>query len=161
MKITLIYAAVISLALSASVPVTYANTIKQAGNFPRVVSFEEFPQGIRHWKNIRHTFQIEIPQQSKALSQLIIDIPSNLTVSNDINIFDQSDKKITVDVSINGKKVILGFPEPIAPGTMLTIEMKNVKKSSVTNGNKLYKFFGKFIDINTEIPIGIVRLRVY
>lgn len=160
MKKTLLYAAAATLAIAVSVSATYANPTKEAGKVPRVVSFVEFPQGIRYQRILRHTLQLEIPQQSNAVSQLIIDAPSNITVRNDIDVTDQSDKQINANVSINGSKVILAFNEPVAPGTMLTIDMNNVKKTRPTTGNKLYRISARLVGINAELPIGVARLRV-
>jgi hypothetical protein len=161
MKRTLIYAAAVTLMLAVSVPSTYAHPTTESLNFPHVISLNEFPQGIRHWRILRHTLRLEIPQQCKALSQLTIEAPSHITVRDNIDISDQSGKKINANVSINDKKVILAFALPVAPGTILTINMNKVKKSTVTTGDKLYRIFAKLEGNNAELPIGVAQLRNY
>ncbi|MBW4572804.1 MAG: DUF2808 domain-containing protein [Tolypothrix carrinoi HA7290-LM1] len=160
MKKALICAAAFTLTVAVSMPGTYANSTREPGNFPRIVSLSEFPQGIKHWRILRHTLKLEIPQQSKAVSQLNVEAPENIVVRNNIDVSDQSGKKIDTKITINDKKVTLLFTEPVAPGTMLTIEMNNVKKTRVTSGEKLYNISAFLVGINAELPIGVVRLRV-
>lgn len=160
MKKALICAAAFTLTVAVSMPDTYANSTRESGNFPHIVNLSEFPQGIKHWRILRHTLKLEIPQQSKAVYQLNIEAPENIVVRNNIDVSNQSGKKIDTKITINDKKVTLLFAEPVAPGTMLTIEMNNVKKTRVTSGEKLYKISAFLVGINAELPIGVVRLRV-
>lgn len=161
MKRTLIYAAAVTLTLTLSVSSTYAHPTTESLNSPHVISLNESPQGIRHLRVVRHTLRLEIPQQCKALSQLTIEAPSHITVRDNIDVSDQSGKKINANISINDKKVILAFTEPVAPNTVLTIAMNNVKKSTVTTGDKLYKISARLEGNNAELPIGIAQLRSY
>ncbi|MFQ4143928.1 hypothetical protein [Chlorogloeopsis sp. ULAP02] len=159
MNRTLTYTAIFALIMAVLVPVTYANPTPQSSNFPHVISLGESPQGIRHWRILRHTLKIAVPQNSKAISQLIIEAPANIVLRESIDVSEESGKKIAAKVSIQGKKATLEFAESIAPGTII-VEMKNVKKTAVTTGDKFYKISAILADLNTELPIGIAQLRV-
>lgn len=160
MNKTLIYAAIFTLTMAVSVPGTYANPTLQSDKSPHVIGFMEFPQGIRHARILRHTLKIEVPQQSKAVSQLIIQAPSNIILRDSIDISDQSGKKVDAKVSINGQKATLVFAGQVEPGTTLTIDMNKVKKTAPTNGDKMYKVSAVLAGINAELPVGVAQLRV-
>ncbi|MEH2084959.1 MAG: DUF2808 domain-containing protein [Nostoc sp.] len=159
MNRTLTYTAIFAL-IMAVVPATYANPTPQYSNFPYIISLGESPQGIRHWRILRHTLKIAVPQKSKAISQLIIEAPANIVLRESIDVFEQSGKKIAAKVSLQSKKATLEFAELATPGTAIVVEMKNVKKTAVTTGNKFYKISAIFADMNVELPIGVAQLRV-
>ncbi len=156
----LTYTTIFALTMAVLVPATYANPTPQSSNFPHVISLVESPEGIRHWRILRHTLKIEVPQQSKAISQLIIEAPANIVLRDNIDTSDQSGKKIAAKVSIQGKKATLEFTESVAPGTVIIVEMNNVKKTAVTSGNKFYKISAILAGMNAELPIGVAQLRV-
>lgn len=124
------YTAIFALTMAVLVPATYANPTPQSSNFPHVISLGESPQGIRHWRILRHTLKIAVPENSKAISQLIIEAPANIVLRESIDVSEQSGKEIAAKVSIQGKKATLEFAESVAPGTTIIVEMNNVKKNS-------------------------------
>jgi len=152
--------AIFVLTMAVLVPATYANPTPQSGNFPHVISLGESPQGIRHWRILRHTLKIAVPENSKAISQLIIEAPANIVLRESIDVSEPSGKEIAAKVSIQGKKATLEFAESVAPGTTIIVEMNNVKKTAVTTGDKFYKISTILAGMNVELPIGIVQLRV-
>ncbi|MBW4685712.1 MAG: DUF2808 domain-containing protein [Komarekiella atlantica HA4396-MV6] len=156
----LIHTTILALTMAVVVPATYANPTPQSSNFPHVISLGESPQGIRHWRILRHTLKIAVPENSKAISQLIIEAPANIVLRESIDVFEQSGKEIAAKVFIQGKKATLEFAESVAPGTVIIVEMKNVKKTAVTTGDKFYKISTILAGMNVELPIGIVQLRV-
>lgn len=157
-KLTL--TAIFALTMAVLVPATYANPTPQSSNFPHVISLVEFPQGIRHWRILRHTLKIAVLENSKAISQLILEAPANIVLRENIDVSDQSGKKIAAKVSIQGKKATLEFAESVARGTTIIVEMNNFKKTAVTTGNKFYKISTIFAGTNAELPIGVAQLRV-
>ena len=153
----LIDAAVLTLVLVSS-PAAYVNPMTSVGRVPRIVGSVQFPQ--TRWRIVRHTFLLQIPQDSRALSHLSIEVPAGLTVSNNIRVSDQSGKNIDTNISVNGSKAIVGFPESVAPGTRLNIAMKDVKILGRTNA-WLYRVSTRLVGLNADIPVGIARFRVY
>ena len=79
---TLIYAATFGLTAAAAVPIAYGSSVTAPAKVPRIVSSVQFPQS--RWKIVRHTFRLQIPQESKPLSQLTISVPAGLTVKNKV-----------------------------------------------------------------------------
>lgn len=155
---TLIYAAAFTLTFVAFNSATYGTSIKETAKFPHIVGSVQFPQ--TKAKIVRHTVRLQIPQESSALSQLIINVPRGLTVTNNIRVSDQSGRKINTNISVNGSTVLVAFPEPVAPGNRLEIDMNNVRISGVTNAWS-YHIFANLVGIDVDIPIGVAQFRFY
>ena len=136
----------------------YGNLITAIDRIPRIVSPVQFPQS--KWRLVRHSFQINIPQGSNALSQLSIGVPQGLTVSSSISVFDKSGKITANSISKDGKKITISFSEPVAPGNRLKVIMKDVKTRGRSNA-WLYPVSARIIGMNASIPLGIARFRVY
>ncbi|MDZ7965508.1 MAG: DUF2808 domain-containing protein [Nostoc sp. DedSLP03] len=156
----LIHTSILALSMVVLIPATYANSTPKSSNFPHVISLGESPQGIRHWRILRHTLKIAVPQNSKAISQLIIEAPANIVLRESIDVSEESGKEIAAKVSIQGKKATLEFSESVAPGTIIIVEMKNVKKTAMATGDQFYKISTILAGMNVELPIGVAQLRV-
>lgn len=92
MKRTQVYAAVCSVATVALVYAGYANAKMDNNKVADIEnSLQSTPAG---WQLVKQTFQLHIPKNGNALSQLIIDVPSTVAVSNDIDILDDKGQKL-------------------------------------------------------------------
>lgn len=147
-----------SIAVAALVSAAYANPVTDNGRVPHIISSVQFPQS--KWRIVKHTFRLQIPQQSNPLSQLRIDVPVGLRVSSKISVSDQTGRKVDTNISVDGNKVVLAFPEPVPPGTELKIAMRDVQILGTTNA-WLYKVYARLVGINVDLPIGFARFRVY
>ncbi len=154
----LIYTAVFSLVAAASIPANSASARTDAGNSPHIDSAVQFPP--TKWRIVRHTIKLHVPPESSALTQVIIHIPAGLTASNDIRLSDQSNRQVNANVSVNGSQVTLAFPQPVAPETLIDIDMNNVKISGVSNA-WLYHVSAKFAETGINVPIGVARFPIY
>lgn len=156
----LLFYIIITFTISVSIGTLTPKATTAASNFARITNFSEFPEGVRHWSILRHTLKIIISQQSNGVKQIIIEAPDNIILRDNIDVSNKSGEKINTSVAIiNDKKAVLKFPEPVAPGTRLTIEMNKVKKLRATRGEMLYKVFANFVGSDRAIPVGIARLR--
>ena len=153
---TLIYATAFTLITATAIYPDYVSA--REGQFTHVDSTFQFPP--TKAKNFRHTIRLHIPQNSSPVSQLSIDIPADLTVENDINVSNQSGKKINTNTSVNGSQIIIAFPEPVPPGSKLNIDMNDVTRRGSSNA-WLYHVFAMPIDSNTNTSIGVAQFRVY
>jgi hypothetical protein len=147
----------LSLVAATYIPVVYASSATDAIGFPHIGNTTQFPRG--KWVTFRHTFQLQIPQNSSALSQLNINIPAGLTVENDINISDKSGKKIPANTSVNNNKITIVFPQAISPGNTLSIDLNKVNRIGTSNA-WLYRVSAKLVGFDAEIPIGIAQFRL-
>lgn len=158
----LIYTAAFTLATTAMTSPAYVSARTNEGNVPHIDGSVQFPQ--THSLIVRHTFRLHVPQNGRDLAQLLINVPNNVAVSNnikDINVMDDSKHKINTNVSVNGKTILLDFPKPIAPNTKFYIDLNNVVKRLNVGNGPVYSFFAKEVGINAAIPIGVAWFRTY
>jgi hypothetical protein len=160
MKKTLIYSAALAittLLLSSN----YASARNNNGSVTHIDGNVQFP--LSRWQIVRHTFRIHVPKNSKALTELIINIPDNVSVSNDIkniDVADENEHKIKTNISINGRTILLAFPEAIPPNTKFYIDLKNVKRPTISR-NSIYHLSVKIVGNDAEIPIGVAQFHTY
>jgi len=159
MKKTFMSAVVITCLTLALIPAGYTSARENHGKFPHIDSNGQFPP-IRWQTNVRHTIQVHIPQNSSAISQLHLEVPYGLTVKDDIQVSTKSGQKINITTSINGSKVVVSFSEPVTPGTKLTVELNNVKRTKVMIPYS-YRLSATLVGSSTAIPIGVVYFRIY
>ncbi len=161
MKRSLIYAIVLILSSTAIITPSYASAGTDNGRVPHIDGNAQFPP--TRWGIFRHTFRLHVPKNSKALTQILIKVPDNVTVNSDvrnIDVMDENEHKINTNVSVNGKTILLDFPEPIAANTKFEIDFNKIKRQNLGNGS-VYSFWAKEVGINAEIPIGIAWFGFY
>ncbi|WP_373529970.1 hypothetical protein [Nostoc sp.] len=148
----------VSLILTASFSAVYASQIPDTKSFAHILSTVQFPQ--TKWGTVRHSFKLEIPQNSSDLTQITIDIPPGLSVKNDFNISDQSGRGIQANTTVNGSKITIAFAQLVAPANILDIDMNKVNRRGTSNA-WLYRVSAKFIGSDAEIPVGVAQFRIY
>lgn len=156
MKKILIYAAAFTLASAALISPGYASSNTDKGRLPERDGNMQIPS--TRWRLVRHTFLLHLPQNSNPLAQIIIAVPSTVAVSNDIDVLEHNGREIHFSVSVNGKTIILAFPEPVAPGTKLDINFNKVKQP-IRGPTSVYRFSAKVVGSDEEIPVGVARFR--
>ncbi|OKH26614.1 hypothetical protein NIES593_00685 [Hydrococcus rivularis NIES-593] len=137
-----------------------ANAHDDSANIPHIDSHHNFPP--TRADIVRHTFEIHVPKNSNPLTQVIIQVPEVVNWSNktkDLVVTDGNGKKVTPNVSINGKVIVLSFAESIAPNTDLEIDIKNVRRVTLGNG-PVYRLLAKLEGSETPIHLGTVGFRL-
>lgn len=151
----LIFSAAVAL---VAVPISAGYANARAGVNLHIDGAVQFPP--TRWRIVRHTIRLHIPQGSSPLSQLIIDVPEGLLVSNNITINDDNlERKINANFSIMDNKVIINFPQPVVPDLKLKLDLNNVKRRGISNA-WTYQVSAKFVGVNVAISIGTARIRV-
>lgn len=158
MKTTLIYATALALATVAFTSTSYASTKTDNDNISNVENNVHSPTN--RWQLVKHAFKLNVPKNINGLSQLIIDTPSTVAVSNDIDVLAQNGQKVNVNVSVNDKKIIIDFPEKNISNTKLIVELNKVRQLS-HGPDSVYNLWAKVVGSNTEIPVGVVRFRAF
>ncbi len=157
MKKILICTAALALATLAPTYISYASIKTDNSN---VFKIENNVQPTNNWRLVKHTFQLYVPQNTNALSQLIIDTPPTVGVSNDIDVLAQNGQKININVSAIGRRIIIDFPEKVIYKTKLMIEFNKVKQP-VTGPDSVYNLSAKVVGSNAEIPVGVARFHTF
>ena len=104
----------------------------------------------RRRRIVRYTIRLHTPQESSSLSQLIIGVLEGLVVSNNITVIDNSEGKINVKFSVTGSKVIVSFPQPVAPESKLELDLNNVKRRGASNA-WLSRVSAKLVSVDVNI----------
>ena len=163
MKKILIYPlASLILAIVASISASYASgNINTNTNDSRVFNVENNLQSpTTRWRIVKHAFQIHIPKNIGALSQLIIDTPSTVAVSNDINVSDRNGQRINTNVFVDDKRIIIVFPKKDISNTKISIKLNKVKQP-VLGSDSIYSLSAKVVGNDSEIPVGVARFRTF
>ncbi len=161
MNKALIYAAICTLATTALFSAGYANAKEKDGKLPHIDGNVQFPP--TRWRLVRQTIRLHVPQNSKPLTKLLINVPETVTISNDIKDIDvvyENEQKINANVSVNGKKILITFSDSVAPNTKFHIDLNNVKRPTLGNG-PVYRLSAQVVGSDTEIPIGVAQFRIY
>lgn len=107
------------------------------------------------------THHFELHVVGNALSQLFIELPEGISISQGIEVTDQLDKKVDATFSINDKKATIAFAEPVFPGTIPSIDMKGIRVSDLQGHAWLYQVYGSNVRLTTEIPLRTVGIQTY
>lgn len=154
MKKIRIYAAAFTLAIAALLNPGYASAKTDNSRVNPVDGNVQFSP-IR-WRLVRQTFVLHLPRNSQPIAQIIIAVPSTVTVGNDIDVLEQNGRKININVSVDGKNIILDFPKTVAPDTKLSINLNKVKQP-IFGSTSVYRFSAKVVGSDAEIPLGETR----
>ncbi|URD53456.1 hypothetical protein [Chroococcidiopsis sp. CCNUC1] len=158
MKKTLVYVTVFALATVALTTTSYASTKIDSDNVSNIENEVQSPAN--RWQLVKHAFKLNVPKNINGLSQLIIDTPSTVAVSNDIDVLAQNGQKVNINVSVKDKKIIIDFPGKNISNTKLIVELNKVRQLS-QGPDSVYNLWAKVVGSNTEIPVGVVRFRTY
>ncbi|MEH1778419.1 MAG: hypothetical protein V7L26_04590 [Nostoc sp.] len=151
MKRTLIYTAVCSVATAYLVCAGYASAKNDNNQVANIDNSGQFPPTSQL---VKQTFKLHIPKNGNALSELIIDVPSLLAVSNDIDISDDQGQNIRINISIKGRRIIIDFPKPVTSSTTkLQINLNKVKQPRIAS-TSTYHLSIKVVGSDVEIPLG-------
>lgn len=151
---------IVSLAIAALICPSYASakTDTDNGRVPQVDGNVQFPP--TRWQLVKQTFVLNIPRNSNPITQIIIAAPSTVAVSNDIDVLEQNGKKININISVDGRNIILAFPEPVVPGIKLVINLNQVEQP-IGGPTSIYRFSAKVVGSDAEIPVGVAGFRSY
>ena len=151
----LIYAAGFILAVIALVPSVQAAGSRHDFKAPHIMGGSAIPNNSR-FQGGTHRFQVHV--QGPAVSELEINLPEDVSIRRGIEIKNQAGQKIPATVSVNNRQATVVFSQPVPPETTLSIEMQGVNTPGYS-GIWLYQVSGKMAGLNSEIPLGTVRIQ--
>jgi hypothetical protein len=113
-----------------------------------------------NWRLVKHSFQLHIPQNDKPLSELIIETPATVAVSNDIEVLDTMGQKVNINLSANGKQIVIDFPNKVISNTILLVNFNKVKEP-ITGSDSVYRLSAKVVGSDVVIPVGIATFKTF
>ncbi|MFB2935591.1 hypothetical protein NIES2119_17825 [[Phormidium ambiguum] IAM M-71] len=157
MKRTLVYTVAFSLVAAALIPAAWATGRPNDAKVSHLVDSTVYPDSATV-QNATHQFEVHV--QGKALSELSIDLPEEVSITNGIEVKNKSGQKIPATVSINDRKATVVFSQPVAPETMLSVSLQGVQTPGYDQ-TWLYRFYAKKVGLTAEIPLGTARIQTY
>lgn len=160
MKKILIYGVIFTFA-TFIIPTKYVSASDSNGNLPHVDGNSQFPP--TKWQSVRHTLQIHVPKNSKAISQLRIEVPDTIRWSkdkDDVKVMKGDNDKINTNISVNGANILLTFPELIAPNTQFEIDINKIRQPRLGNGST-YRIYAQFAGSDKETLVDTAFFRLY
>lgn len=158
MKKLLICAAAFFLAIVASISAEYTNAKTDNSKVANVENNLQSPN--KRWRLVKHTFQLHIPRNNNALSQLIIDTPPTVAISNDIDVLAQNGQKVNINVSTIGRRIVINILEKDISNTTLLVELNKVKQP-VSGPDSVYNLSAKVVGSDVEIFIGVAKFHTF
>jgi len=153
----LIYAAAFTVILASNAPATIAGGAMQNANVPHLVGSAATPNKAR-FQGARHHFEVHV--QGRALSEIAIALPADLSIRGGIEVKNQSHQKIETQVSVNNQKATVVFAQPVAADSTISIYMRGIHTPGYSR-NWGYVISGKMVGINAEVPLGRVGIKTY
>jgi Protein of unknown function (DUF2808) len=126
MKTVLLFTAALCLGTTAFNISNPANAVSTNSTSPYVISKSQFPN--TRWAIARHTIRVAIPQNSRPIQQLSIDVPEKFEFPLDRIEISDGARKINAPVSRQARRLQINFDRPIAPNTTLRIDINGVDR---------------------------------
>ncbi|HEY9771613.1 MAG TPA: hypothetical protein V6C71_24480 [Coleofasciculaceae cyanobacterium] len=156
MKKQLIFTTAITVAFTVLSSATFANTTREETTLPHLIGSTQSPQ--TKWSYVRHTFRIQIPETSPAISQVKVILPPGVTVKNDITVHKRSGKEIATKYNVSDDEVIINFTEPLKSTNEIEIDMNKVILSRLHPNDWSYRIKAKLADTEPELNLGVTRI---
>lgn len=153
----LIYAAAFTFLLASNAPATIAGGAMQNANVAHLLASAATPNRAG-FQGATHRFDVHV--QGRALSEIAIALPADLSIRGGIEVKNQSHQKIETQVSVNNQKATVVFAQPVAPDTTISIYMRGIQTPGYSH-NWGYAISGKMVGTNAEIPLGRVGIQTY
>jgi hypothetical protein len=157
MKKQLIFTAAVTLAFSVLNSAAFANSTREMTTVPYLVGSTQSPQ--TRWSNVRHTFRIQIPETSPAVSQVKVILSPGVTVKNDITVHERSGKEIATNSDVDDEEVTINFTPPLKSTNEIEIDMNKVILSRLHRNAWSYRIQTKLADTETELNLGVARIK--
>lgn len=156
----LIYTAATILIVIAAIPIVRPVGASSDAKVSYIIHSTAYPNNARVQNA---TFHVGIAVAGYSLSQLSIDTPELVKIRKEIEVTDQTGKKIDTAVSFNGRLVTIAFTQPVPPGTTLELNMKGVNTTGTGRLGRVWLFpiSGRYVGLNADIPLGTARIQNY
>lgn len=106
------------------------------------------------------THKINIHVQAQPISEIMINIPEQVKITQGIKVENKTGEMIDATVSIDGQTAKLVFSQPISPEAIISIIMSGVSTPRYSN-NWQYRVSVQKVGFNEVIPLGISRIQTY
>lgn len=107
------------------------------------------------------TYRIRLHVEGTPLTQLAISLPEQFKVKQGVEISNQVDQTVSAITLNTDNTIIINFAQPVASGTLLTVDLNGVSTSDYLGQTWLLSVSGKSLGMTANIPIGITQIQTY
>lgn len=154
----IIYTAAVGLFFTASMTSVQAAGVLKDAKVPHLTTTAAIPSNPRV-PFAKYRFGIHVSGYS--LSQLTVNIPEQIQVSENITVTDQSGQRIESSTTFEGNKAIVTFTQPVVPDTNLKVTLNGVRTSTFSNQVWLFPIAWRGVEMTADIPLGMARIATY
>lgn len=152
------------LILLSSLSLAIAATCLPAQAQRQELSYNSTAPRISSTSGYGSTHTVSVYTGMQPLSYLIVRPSDALKVSNDIEVTDQSGRRIDASITREDvNRVRINFSQPVPPESTLNIAFKNIDfANSFPNRSFVYyEISGQHIGLSREVPYGLAQVQVY
>jgi hypothetical protein len=159
MKKMLRYLSVFTLVAATLVSTGYSSAKTNDNEATNIDSPLQYPSN--RWQVVKQVFQLHVPKNGKPLEQLIIDTPSTVAVSNDIDVLDNQGKKININISVEDRRIIITFTGTVKNDANKILIALNRVQQPINASTTVYELSAKVVGSDVEIPIGKAQFSTF
>ncbi|BBD58989.1 hypothetical protein NIES2109_17680 [Nostoc sp. HK-01] len=152
------------LILLSSVSLAIAATCLPAQAQRQDISYNSTAPRISSTSGYDNTHTISVYTGMQPLSYLIVRPSDAIKVSDNIDVTDQSGRRVDTSITReDDRKIRINFSQPIPPGTNLNIAFRNIDFANAFPNRSFvyYDISGGHIGLSREVPYGLAQVQVY
>lgn len=107
------------------------------------------------------TYRVRLHVEGKPLNQLIITLPEQFKVKQGVEVSNQLDQIVSTTTSQAGNVVTINFAQPVAPETLLRVDLIRVSTSEYLGRTWLLSVSARSEGMISVIPIGTIQIQTY
>ena len=107
------------------------------------------------------TYQVTLQVMGAPLTQLTIDLPKGVNVTQGVEMTNQTGQNVEATVSMSGSRMVIAFAQPIAPDTTLQVNLNGVRTSDLLGRTWFLPITGKSVGETSDIPYGVALIQTH
>ncbi|BAU15833.1 hypothetical protein LEP3755_63980 (plasmid) [Leptolyngbya sp. NIES-3755] len=147
-------------AVTATIVVFSFATAAQAAGSAKVPHLEGGSANLNNTKFSPGSYSLNVHVMGREISALTIEPQQSVYLSQNIQVFDQSNQRIEATVSMNGQTATIAFAQPVKPNTILRVELKDVR-NPYSLSTALFSVNSQIVGLNSEIPLGTLQIATH
>ncbi len=105
------------------------------------------------------TYRVRLHVETKPLTQLSINLPEDLRVTEAVEITNQAGQRVDARVTVENGAFTIAFTQPVSPETLLQIDLNGVRTSDLVGRTWLLPIAMRNTNGTANIPLGFARIQ--
>lgn len=147
-------------AVTATIVLLAFGTAAQASSNAKVPHLAGSSANLNNAKFQPGNYSLKVHVMGQEVSALMVKPQDAVRLSQNITVFDQSNKPIAATISMNGKTATITFAQPVKPDTVLRVDLRNVQNPGAMP-TALFSVSSQVAGLNSEIALGTIQVRTH